>query len=159
MRIYSIFRIYLVVALLAAGATHCSAQTIKGSWIKTDEAIVHQDGKTVQTFLKMTKAVPCLKTVVYTFSSDGKLSEDASHCKPEFQKIAQTTLRGAGWTMNGDKVILTVADKTSPYSRMIFRVRTTGNDKMVWTFVYAENPDIPNLTNAKEMITTYERVN
>src|SRR5947209_6974522 len=96
--------IYFIAALLVSSTIPCTAQTIAGSWIKTDEVLIHQDGQTVRTFLKMTKLAPCLKTVVYTFSSDGKISEDASHCKPEFQKIASTSLRGAGWTKNGDKV-------------------------------------------------------
>ncbi|MBN8851562.1 MAG: hypothetical protein BGO55_04605 [Sphingobacteriales bacterium 50-39] len=154
-----IFSIIFIGTLLVNGAIPCTAQTITGSWIKTEEVVIHQDGTTAQTFIKMTKLAPCLKTVVYTFSSDGKINEDASHCKPEFQKIASTSLRGAGWSMTGDKVTLTVADKTSPFSRMIFHVKKDGSDKMVWTFVYAENPGIPSLTKAKEMITTYERVN
>jgi len=152
-------KIFFIGALLVSSTIPCTAQSIAGSWIKTDEVVIHLDGQTVQTFSKMTKLAPCLKTVVYTFSKDGKLTEDASHCKPEFQKIATTSLRGAGWSMNGDKVTLTVADKASPFSRMIFHVRKDGGDKMVWTFIYAENPGIPSLTKAKEMITTYERVN
>ena len=154
MKIYSI-----IAVLLACSAIPCTAQTIAGSWIKTEEALTRQDGTTVQTFQKMTKVTPCLKTVVYTFSSDGKMSEDASHCKPEYQKIATTSLRGAGWSMAGDKVTLTIADKASLFSKMIFHVRKDGGNKMIWTFVYAENPGIPNMTKAKEMMTTYERVN
>lgn len=149
---------FFMGALLIGTTITCTAQSIAGSWIKTDEVLIHVDGQTVQAFSKLTKLAPCLKTVVYTFSKDGKLTEDASHCKPEFQKIATTSLRGAGWSMSGDKVTLTVADKTLPYSRMIFHVRKDGSDKMVWTFVYAENPGIPGLNKAKEMITTYERV-
>jgi hypothetical protein len=121
--------------------------------------MIHQDGTSAEAFAKITKVAPCLKTVVYTFTSDGKMSEDASHCEPAYQKIAQSTLQGASWTKSGDKVTLTVADKTSPFSHMIFHVRASGNDKMIWTFVYAENPGIPSLSKAKELITTYERIN
>lgn len=150
---------FFIGTLLISTTITCAAQSIAGSWLKTDEVVIHPDGKTVRVFDKLTKIAPCLKTVVYSFSKDGKLTEDASHCKPEYQKIATSSLLGAGWSMSGDKVTLTVADKTLPYSHMIFHVRKDGSDKMVWTFVYAENPDIPSLNKAKEMITTYERVN
>jgi len=152
-------KIFFIGALLLSSIIPCAAQSIAGSWLKTNEVLLHQDGQTFQAFSKLTKVAPCLKTVVYTFSKDGKLTEDASHCKPEYQKIATSSLLGAGWSMSGDKVILTIADKTLPYSRMIFHVRRDGNDKMVWTFIYAENPGIPAVNKAKEIITTYERVN
>ena len=106
----------------------------------------------------LVKSMPCFAGIIYTFSADGKMSEQAKGCSVALQKQITGQLRGARWKMAGNKLIIDATDAASPVKHAEYKVEFIGNNEMKWTFTYAENPGVPNITRAKQMQTTYTRL-
>lgn len=147
----------LLAIAAVLGREKASAQSVSGSWIKTSEIITHMDGKAVDMFERIKKQIPCFAGIVYIFSTGGKMDEDASGCPATIQKTAVSINRQTSWKQTGDKITLNIAGDAAPIKRSVYHIRFAGNDEMVWTFVYAENPGTPNPLKTKEMVTTYHR--
>jgi|GEM_PF-1651186 len=150
----NLFFSILLLSVLLAGARPASAQSVTGSWVKTSEILTHADGKTTNGFEKIIKAMPCIANTVYTFYAGGQLKEDASTCPSPVQKAAAFR---ATWKQAGEKITLNIDGCCAPMRHSLFHIRFEGDNEMVWTFVYAENPETPNPTKAREMKTTYHR--
>lgn len=144
----------LLLSVSLAGARPASAQSVTGSWVKTSEILTHADGKSANSFEKITKAMPCIANIVYTFYPGGRLKEDASGCPGPVQKAEAFQVT---WKQKDEKITLDIDGCCAPMRHSVFHVRFEGENEMVWTFVYAENPGTPNPTKAKEMKTTYHR--
>ena len=99
--------------------------------------------------------MPCFAGIVYTFSAGGKIKEDASGCPVMIQKTTASTDQQTTWKQTGDKMTMDYGN--APAMHRLFHIRFIGNNEMVWTFIYAENPGTPNPSKAKEMTTTYHR--
>ena len=153
-------RLHILLLALAfvSIAAFADAQAIVGSWRKTDETLTKENGKTVSTLKMLVKNIPCFASIVYRFSGDGKMSEQAKDCTITLQKQIASQLRSSHWKMVGNKVIIDAADATSPVKHAEYQIEFVGSNEMRWTFIYAENPCVPNITRAKQMQTTYSRL-
>jgi len=147
----------LLAAALSAFFAASNAQSIVGSWKKTDEILTGANGKTKSTFQTIVKRMPCFADIIYTFSAGGKMAEKAGSCNMVLQKQVDAETKNTHWKMVGNKAILDVSDKTSPVIHAEYIVEFAGPNEMTWTFIYAENPGVPNITKAKQMKTTYKR--
>jgi hypothetical protein len=154
----SIFIQLWLTGLLCALAGLSNAQTVAGSWKKTDEVLMKANGKASSTFKMMLRNMPCFGNIVYIFSNDGKMDEQAKGCSVELQKQIAGQLQSASWKMNGGKLLIDVADKAALAKHAEYQVEFIGKDKMIWTFNYADNPGVPNVTRAKQIQTTYVRL-
>ena len=155
-KINGLYILLLIIAFL--GTTACAdGQAVVGSWKKKDEILTKQNGKTVSTLAMMLKNMPCFANIVYSFSGDGKMSEQAKDCAVALQKQIAAQIQGARWKMAGNKLIIN-ADATSPVKHAEYHIEFVGSNEMRWTFIYAENPGVPNITRAKQMQTTYIRL-
>ena len=157
MKNYKIIRIVLLSILFACTATISSAQSIIGSWKKTDEMLVKENGETKSTYKTMLKNMPCFATIVYSFLAGGKMDETAKDCAAPVQKLVGD-LKNARWKVTGNKLIIDVADKNALVKHAVYQIDFNGHNEMIWTFIYADNPGTPNVTRAKKMQTTYVRI-
>jgi len=87
-----------------------------------------------------------------------KNDEQAKDCAVALQKQIAAQLRVSRWKMTGNKLIIDVADPTAPAKHAEYQVEFVGSNEMRWTFNYADNPGVPNVTKAKQMQTTYTRL-
>jgi len=85
------------------------------------------------------------------------MDEKAKGCNAALQKQVDAEVKNTHWKMVRNKVIMGLSDKTSPVIHVEYIVEFTGANQMTWTFIYAENPGVPNVTKAKQMKTTYKR--
>ena len=143
--------------ILSGVAAIANAQSIVGSWKKTDEVLTKENGRTSNSFNMLVKNMPCFANIVYIFSAGGKMDEQAKDCAPFLQKQVASQIKNSRWAMSGKKLIMDVADKSSPVQHAEYEVEFIGQNEMIWTFVYADNPGVPNITKAKQMKTTYIR--
>jgi len=148
--------VFLITALLGSFEI-AKAQSIVGSWKKTDEILTGANGKAKSMFQMIVKRMPCFADIVYTFLANGKMDEKTSGCSPVLQKQVDAEVKNTHWKMAGDKVIMDVSDKASPVINAEYRVEFFGPNEMTWTLIYAENPGVPNITKARQMKTTYKR--
>lgn len=147
-----------MLTLILSGATvFSSAQSVVGSWKKTGEMLIAGNGKTSDAFKMLVKHMPCYANVVYIFSADGKMDEHAKDCAAYLQKQIANQMKNSRWKMAGDRLIMDVSDKSAPVLHGEYKVEFAGPNKMVWTFDYSENPNVPNIAKVKQMKTTYER--
>jgi len=149
-------RLLLIAALLGFSKAS-NAQSIVGSWKKTDETVTGSNGKTKSTFQMIVKSMPCFADIIYTFSAGGKMNEKAGDCSMVLQNQVDAEAKSTHWKLVGNKVIMDLSDKTSPVIHAEYIVEFAGPNEMTWTFIYAENPGVPNITKAKQMKTTYKR--
>jgi hypothetical protein len=150
--------ILLLALVFVSTVAFANAQGVVGSWKKKDEVLTKENGKTSNTFKMMIKNMPCFANIVYTFSAGGKMSEQAKDCAIPLQKQITGQTEKSRWKMTGDKLIIDVSDATSPVKQAEYQIEFVGKDEMIWTFKYAENPGVPNITKAKQMQTTYVRL-
>ncbi|MGZ3749798.1 MAG: hypothetical protein ACXVJD_01365 [Mucilaginibacter sp.] len=150
-------RILLITLVFAGIAAFASAQDVVGSWKKKDEVLTKGNGKTTNTFSMMIKSMPCFANIIYTFSADGKMGEQAPGCAVPLQKQIATTLKNAHWKTTGDKLIVDVSEANALVKHAVYRIQFVGKDEMIWTFIYSENPGVSNISKAKQMQTTYVR--
>jgi hypothetical protein len=151
-------RIILLTVVFVSITAFSNAQSVVGSWKKTNEVMVKENGKTTDAFKLLVKNLPCFASIVYTFSADGKMSEQAKDCSIQLQKQIANQQKNVRWKMKGDRLVLDVSDASSPVKHGEYQIEFVGNNEMIWTFKYSENPGVPNFTKAKQMQTTYVRL-
>ncbi len=150
-------RILLLTLVFASIAAFVNAQGVVGSWKKKDEMLTKANGKTTNTYNMMIKSMPCFANIIYTFSADGKMDEQATGCAVPLQKQIATSLKNARWKTTGGQLIVDVSDANALVKHAVYRIQFIGKDEMIWTFIYSENPGVSNITKAKQMQTTYVR--
>jgi len=153
-------RLYILLLTLAfvSITAFSDAQSVVGSWKKKEDILTKENGKTVSTLKMLVKNMPCFANIIYTFTADGKMSEQAKDCTIALQKQIAGQLKASRWKMAGNKLIIDVADATSPVKHAEYQIEFIGSNEMRWTFNYAENPGVPNITRARQMQTTYTRL-
>lgn len=151
-----LLRILLLLVFSSISALS-NGQSIVGSWKKTGERLTKKDGKTTSSFNMIVKAMPCFANIVYTFSAGGKIKEQSADCAPSMMKSIGKELENSNWKLNGDQLTLQAVGAASPVKIAKYKVTFAGSDTMIWTFIYADNPGVPNITKAKQMQTTYKR--
>jgi len=158
MKNHNTFCVLLLTLVLASTATILNAQSILGSWKKTDEVLIKEDGIKKSTYKMMLKNMPCFQTIVYSFLAGGKMDETAKDCAAPVQKLVAGDLTNARWKITGNKLIIDVAGKNALVKHAVYQIDFNSNNEMIWTFIYADNPGVPNATRAKQMQTTYVRI-
>src|SRR5258707_14047163 len=115
----------LLAAVFLVTATISNAQSVTGSWIKTNEVLVRQGGKTVSTLQMLVKNMPCFADIIYSFAADGKMSENAKNCSPLLQKQIAGSLENARWKFTGNKLFIDSPGGASPVKHAEYRVQFT----------------------------------
>jgi hypothetical protein len=151
-------RTILLTLVFVSIAAFSNAQSVVGSWKKTNEVMLKENGKTTDGFKLLVKNLPCFANIVYTFSADGKMSEQAKDCTIQLQKQIANQQKSVRWKMKGDKLVLDVSDASSPVKHGEYQIEFVGQDEMIWTFKYSENPGVPNIGKLRQMQTTYVRL-
>jgi hypothetical protein len=149
--------ILMLIVVLSGITAFSNAQSIVGSWKKTDEVLTEKNGKTSNTFKMIAKRMPCYANIVYIFSAGGKMDERAKDCAAFLQKEVMVGLKNSRWSMTGNKLIMEMSSTAYPVSRAEYKVEFVGSNKMIWTFDYAQNKEFEKITKAEQMKTTYER--
>ena len=158
MKKFKSLRILFLTMAFVSIAAFANAQTVVGSWKKKSEVMLKENGKTTDAFKLLVKNLPCFASIVYTFSADGKMSEQAKDCTVQLQKQVADGLKSARWKMKGSKLIIDVSDPNSPVKHGEYQIEFVGKDEMIWTFKYSENPGVPNIGKVRQMQTTYVRL-
>ena len=112
-----------------------------GSWKRISSITVDAAGKKSDMQSSMLKAMPCVATMVYIFSSDGKMQTKAEACPDAIKKVVQKTDAVSRWKQTGNQV----------------KIAYKG-DKMTWTFIDADTVKAIKSSKANSTIIQYQRL-
>ena len=126
-----------------------------GSWKRISSITVDAAGKKSDMQSSMLKAMPCVATMVYIFSSDGKMQTKAEACPDPIKKVVKKPDAVSRWKQTGNQVKITSTDNSQPPQN--FQVAYKG-DKMTWTFIDADTVKAIKSSKANSTIIQYQRL-
>ncbi|MEP6592699.1 MAG: lipocalin family protein [Acidobacteriota bacterium] len=146
-------RYALSAGLVILWSVSLSAQNITGTWKRTAMVIEKSDGSKSDSYPRQLKVNPCVATITYSYTADGKLTTNAPDCG-RMKEAIESQNGKTTWRQNGSRVSISSSDVSLPAQLHV--VSVDGNT-MTWVLTYADNPKIPNPTNAKTLTTVYKR--
>lgn len=146
-------RAALLTVLVTCWNVGLSAQNITGTWKRTAMVIEKSDGSKSDSHPRQLKVNPCVATITYSYTADGKLTTHAPDCGTIKDAIESQNGKTT-WRQNGSRISISSADVSLPAQVHVVSVE---GDTMTWVLTYADNPKIPNPANAKTLTTVYKR--
>ena len=146
-------KIMITVGCLLLLCIWAGAQGIVGKWKRVSLITVNAAGARSDAMPELIASMPCTANIVYIFLPGGAMSSDASGCAAGFRKTVEKANASSKWSMKGNVVNVSMPGFPAHDEKVSF----SGNT-MTWEFVYADNPQVPNLNKDKKMITVYQRL-
>jgi hypothetical protein len=140
--------ISIAVLLLFA---QLSAQSITGTWKRTGNMLEDIDGKKTDLQKIMLQSSPCIASIKYMFTANGKHTVQApANCMEGIEEMSKAT-----WKMQGKK--LTISPIANPASATDYMLVFTGNT-MIMTHLYITTERKKSGIKTNKIIITYQRL-
>jgi Lipocalin-like domain len=128
-----------------------SAQSITGTWKRTGNMLEDVDGKKTELQKIMLQSSPCIASIKYMFTANGKHTVQApANCMSGIEEMSKAT-----WKMQGKKLIITTIN--NPVSTTDYTLVFTGNT-MVMTHLYTDAERKQSGIKTNKIIITYQRL-
>ena len=131
------------------------ASGVPGTWKRTAMTLVDGNGKTTDMAQMLGRTMPCMKDIIYTFTSDGHTKSTVPDACGRLKESIEHMNTEGTWTVSGHKLTVTSATKAAPPA--LYDISFQGN-MMTWVFNYAANPMTPNPTHAQRLTIVYQQL-
>ncbi len=145
--------IFLTGMLLFFISVH--AQSPAGKWKRIAGINETVSGKRTDLLKDFHKSKPCMAEVIYIFSADGKITENADSCPELMRSSSGESGIGKRWDVAGNNITIRRGDnETSP---TIYTVEFNGM-LMTWTLIYPDDPNIRDPEKVKSHTMVFEKL-
>ena len=142
----------LLFCLLLFSSLVASSQTIVGTWKRTGNILIMDDGSKKDMQKTLLKAMPCQAGIKYFFTAAGKnYTESPKGCG------AGDEMSRATYKLSGSNLTLTPEKDMGMPFNSIYTIEFTG-DLMTLSHIYTESEKSTLHTKAKKIIITYQKV-
>ena len=137
-----------------------NAQTPLGKWKLVKGVTLSLKNINTDILKEDYQKQPCLASVVYTLTADGKINTNADQCPDSVKKDLGVANLGIKWRTSGYNIIITTADEDLEltYVWSLSQGPNGGKRTMLWIMDFKDKPDSNNPDPITRVIFTFQEL-